>query len=49
MSVKDDQAAEAQLMRLVNSDEHVTVTEFGRREMDLEEVFMNLVEGNDGS
>ena len=47
--VNDDQAAEAQLMRLVNSDEHVTVSEFGRKEMDLEEVFMRLVEGNDGS
>lgn len=49
VSVNDDQAAEAQLMRLVSSDEHVTVSEFGRKEMDLEEVFLNLVEGNDGS
>ena len=46
VSVNDDQAAEAQLMRLVSSDEHVTVSEFGRKEMDLEEVFMGLVEGN---
>ena len=49
VSVNDDEAAEAQLMRLVSSDEHVTVSEFGRKEMDLEEVFMGLVEGNDGS
>ena len=49
VSVNDDQAAEAQLMRLVSSDEHVTVSEFGRKEMDLEDVFMNLVGGNDGS
>ena len=47
--VNDDQAAEAQLMRLVNADEHVTVSEFGRKEMDLEEVFMGLIEGNDGN
>ncbi len=43
--VNDDQAAEAKLMRLVSSDEHVAVSEFGRKEMDLEEVFMALVEG----
>ncbi len=48
VSVNDDQAAESQLMRLVSSDEHVTVSEFGRKEMDLEEVFMDLVEGSDG-
>ena len=36
-------------MRLVSSDEHVTVSEFGRREMDLEDVFMDLVEENNGS
>ena len=49
VSVNDDQAAETQLMRLVSSNEHVTVSEFGRREMDLEEVFMELVERADGS
>ena len=49
VSVNDDQAAETQLMRLVSSNEHVTVSEFGRREMDLEEVFMDLVECADGS
>ena len=47
VSVTDDQAAEAQLMRLVSSDEHVTVSEFKRKEMDLEQVFMDLVEQND--
>ncbi len=46
VSVNDDKAAEAQLMRLVSSDEHLTVSEFGRKEMDLEDVFMDLVEGN---
>jgi len=47
VSVTDDQAAEAQLMRLVSTDEHVTVSEFKRNEMDLEQVFMDLVEQND--
>ena len=42
MNVSDDQVAEAQLMRLVSTDAHVTVSEFGRKEMD-------LVEGNNGS
>lgn len=48
VSVNDDNAAEAQLMRLISSDEHVTVSEFARKEMNLEEVFMDLVEGNNG-
>ena len=42
----DVQAAEAQLLRLVLSDEHVTVAEFGRKTYELEEVFLNIVEGN---
>ncbi|MCH8911825.1 MAG: ABC transporter ATP-binding protein [Chloroflexi bacterium] len=46
VSVSDAQAAETQLIRLVSKDEHVTVSEFRRKEMDLEEVFMNLVEQN---
>ena len=47
VSVTDDKAAEAQLMRLISTDEHVTVSEFKRKEMDLEQVFMDLVEQND--
>ena len=47
VSVTDDTAAEAQLMRIVSSDEHVTISEFKRKEMDLEQVFMDLVEQND--
>ena len=47
VSVTDDRTAEAQLMRLVSTDEHVTVSEFKRKEMDLEQVFMDLVEQND--
>lgn len=45
VSVTDEQAGEAQLLRLVLSDEHATVTEFGRKKYDLEEVFMNIVNG----
>jgi ABC-2 type transport system ATP-binding protein len=47
VSVTDDDAAEAQLMRIVSTDEHVTVSEFKRKELNLEEVFMNLVEQTD--
>lgn len=47
--VTDDQAAQSELMRLVSADEQVAVTGFGRKEMDLEEVFMNLVEQNNGN
>ncbi len=46
VKVTDEQAAEAQLLRLVQSDEHVTVVEFGRRKYELEEIFMNLVGGD---
>ncbi len=46
VAVSDEKAAEAQLMRLVSLDEHVTVSEFGRREQNLEDVFMSLIEGS---
>lgn len=49
VTVTDDKAAQSELMRLVSADEHVAVTGFGRKEMDLEEVFMNLVEQNNGN
>jgi ABC-2 type transport system ATP-binding protein len=45
IAVTDDEAAEARLLRLVLSDEHCTVTEFGRRRYNLEEVFLGLVGG----
>ena len=38
ISRHDEAAAEAQLLRLVQSDGAVTVTEFGRKKADLEEV-----------
>ncbi len=45
ISVTDDQAAEAQLLGQVLADEALTVVEFSRRKLDLEEVFMSMVEG----
>ncbi len=46
VSVSDQGAAESQLLRLVLADESLTVLQFGRRQYQLEEIFMDLVEGN---
>ena len=43
VSVSDETAAENQLLRLVMEDPALTVTEFGRKKYDLEEVFMSIV------
>ena len=43
VSVTDETAAEDQLLRLVMQDPALTVTEFGRKQHDLEEVFMSIV------
>ncbi|MFN2183003.1 MAG: ABC transporter ATP-binding protein [Anaerolineae bacterium] len=45
ISVTDDEAAEAQLLGQVLSGEALTVVEFSRRKVELEEVFLSLVEG----
>jgi len=45
VSVTDEAAAEAQLLRLVLADEHTIVAQFGRKKYELEEVFMQIVEG----
>jgi ABC-2 type transport system ATP-binding protein len=45
VSVTDESAAESQLLRVVLADPSVMVTEFGRQKYDLEEVFLNIVEG----
>ncbi len=45
VSITDEAAAEAKLLRMILADEHTAVTEFGRRQYDLEEVFMSIVEG----
>jgi ABC-2 type transport system ATP-binding protein len=49
ITVDDEAAAEAKLLRMILADEHTTVSEFGRRQYDLEEVFMSVVEGGNGN
>ena len=48
VAVTDESAAEQELLRLVLADESVTVTSFGRKQYQLEEIFLDLVEGNNG-
>jgi ABC-2 type transport system ATP-binding protein len=48
VSVTDEAAAEDQLLRLVLASSQLRVTEFGRKKYELEEVFLSMVEGNDG-
>jgi ABC-2 type transport system ATP-binding protein len=47
VTVTDDEAAKDQLLRLVLADEQLTVTRFGRKTYELEEIFINIVEGDD--
>ena len=42
--VDDEPAAEAHLLRSVLSDCEITVTEFGRKKFELEEIFLKIVE-----
>ena len=44
--VTDEAVAEAQLLRQVLRDEQVTVTQFSRKKYELEEIFMDIVEGD---
>jgi len=46
VAVTDEAAAKDQLLRLVLSDEQITVTQFGQKIYELEEIFMNIVEGD---
>jgi len=45
VSVTDDEAAKAQLLRIVLADEQLTITRFGHKAYKLEEIFMNIVQG----
>lgn len=45
VSVTDTEAAESQLLRLLLADEHMKVTDFRRRQYELEDVFVKIVEG----
>jgi hypothetical protein len=47
ISVTDAGAAKAQLLGLLQADEQVVVTGFGRKEYELEEIFVNIVEGTE--
>ena len=44
--VTDDKVAEVRLLPLLVCDEHTTVTEFGRKKYKLEDIFINIVEGD---
>ena len=46
VNVTNADVAEAQLLRLILSDTHATVSGFGRQKHDLEEVFLGIVEGD---
>ena len=45
VNVTDEEAAKSQLLRLILSDERVVVAEFKRKKYELEEVFLNIVNG----
>jgi ABC-2 type transport system ATP-binding protein len=45
--VSDDDLAEQQLLRIILADEQARVLEFGREKIELEDVFMQLVSGDD--
>ncbi len=46
ISVRDEEAAEKDLLRAVLADPTVTVAEFSRKKYELEEVFMDIVKGD---
>jgi len=43
--VTDEEAAKAQLLRLLLADQALVVTDFHRKEHQLEDVFVRIVEG----
>ena len=44
VSVSETDVAKAQLLRLILADDHLSVAEFTRKKVDLEEVFLDIVE-----
>jgi hypothetical protein len=46
VSVSDERAAESELLRSVLATDDVVVTSFGRRHLNLEDVFLQLVKGH---
>ena len=45
VSVSDESAAQDQLLRLILQDPELSVSEYGRKRYELEEVFINIVQG----
>ena len=48
VSVTNEEAAETELLRLVLADGQLKVIDWGRKKYELEEIFLSLVEGDDG-
>ena len=46
VTVSDEEAAQNRLLRLLMADEQLVVTNFGRKTVDLEDIFVNIVEGS---
>jgi ABC-2 type transport system ATP-binding protein len=46
ISVSEAAVAEQQLLRLILADAQATVTEFGRKKYELEDVFLRMIEGD---
>ena len=47
VTVTDEKAAQAQLFRLLMADEKLIITNYGRKKYELEEIFLNIVEGEE--
>jgi ABC-2 type transport system ATP-binding protein len=47
VTVTDEAVAESQLLPKLICDEHLAIVEFGRKKYELEEIFMNIVEGGE--
>jgi putative NADH-flavin reductase len=47
VTVNDQEIADAQLLRSILQDDDVVVTAFGRKQFNLEDVFLQLVEGTE--
>ena len=46
VTVTDETAAQTRLLRLLMADEQLVVTDFGRKTVKLEDIFVNIVEGS---
>ena len=48
ITVKDNELAEQQLLRLILQNEQVNVVNYGQKQYDLENIFINLIENGNG-